>query len=125
MKTSELMARAKFKKHQDKMVLSLNFANLEIDEAHEIINYSSGTIAKMPNNSVRILTNITDANFNQELISALKEFAKKNKPHVIASAVVGATGIKKVLFNTIFKFSGRKNMKMFNNEDEAIEWLTA
>lgn len=106
MKKSQLIARAKFKKHGEKMILSLNFANLSIDEAHEVIDYSSGIIAKMPKDSIYTLTNIKDANFNQELIDALKRFAQQNKPHVIAGAVIGAEGIKKVLFNTIFKFSG-------------------
>ena len=123
MKKSELMKRAKFSKHENKMVLSLNFANLEIDEAYEVINYSAAIIEKMPKNSICTLTNITDANYNQDLISALKKFAQKNKPHVIAGAVIGVEGIKKTLFNTIFKIAGRKNMRMFSNEDDALTWL--
>ena len=107
------------------MVLYLNFANLDIDEAHEVINYSAGIVEKMPKSSICTLTNITGANFNQALIDALKEFAKKNKPHVIAGAVIGVDGIKKTLFNVILMVSGRKNLKMFDKEDDALTWLAA
>jgi hypothetical protein len=123
MKKVKLLKRAKFSKHQDKMILSLNFANLEIDEAYEAIDYSAGIIEKMPKNSVFTLTNITDTNYNQDLIDALRTFAQKNKPHVIAGAVIGVEGIKKTVFNTLLKVTGRKNMKMFSNEEEALRWL--
>lgn len=125
MKKSELMKRAKFSKHENKMVMCLSFANLEIDEAYEVINYSAAIIEKMPKNSICTLTNITNANYNQDLISALKKFAQKNKPHVIAGAVIGVEGIRKTVFNTILKISGRKNMRMFGNEDEALKWLVS
>ena len=123
MKKVDLLKRANFRKHQGSMVLSLNFANLEIDEAYEVINYSAGIIENMPKNSLYTLTNITDTNYNQELVGALKKFAQKNKPHVIAGAVIGVEGIKKTVFNTLLKVSGRNNMRMFNNEDDALEWL--
>ena len=125
MNRSELLTRAKFHKHNGRMVLSLDFAQLGIEEAYEVINYSAGIVEKMPKNSICTLTNISGAKFNQDLIDALKKFAQKNKPHVIAGAVVGADGIKKTLFKAILKVTGRQNLKMFNNEEDALTWLTA
>lgn len=123
MNKSKLLTRAKFHKHKGIMVLSMNFAHLNIEECYEVINYSAGIIEKMPKSSICTLTNITDANFDQKLIDALKGFAKKNKPHVIAGAVIGVEGMKKVLFNTILKVSGRDNLKVFYNEEDALNWL--
>lgn len=107
------------------MVLSLDFAKLDIKEAYEVINYSAGIVEKMPKNSICTLTNITEAKFNQDLIDALKKFAQKNKPHVIAGAVIGVDGIKKTLFNAILKVTGRQNLKMFDNENDALTWLAS
>ena len=119
----ELMTRSKFHKHQNKMVLFLNFADLDINDAYEVIDYSSGIIARMPLNSVYTLTDISNSNFDQKLINALTGFTQKNKPHVVAGAVVGADGLKKFIFSTVLKLSGRSNMKTFNSKGDAIEWL--
>jgi hypothetical protein len=70
-----------------------------------------------------VLNSYTNSNFDQKLINALTGFTQKNKPHVVAGAVIGAEGLKKFVFNTILKLSGRSNMKTFNNEGDAIEWL--
>jgi hypothetical protein len=123
MNKSEMLKRAKFHKHNDRMVLFLNFANLDIEDAYEVIDYSAGIIERMPKSSICTLTNIVDAKYNQELINALRKFAQKNKPHVIAGAVIGVEGIKKTVFNALLKVSGRKNLKMFSNEDDALKWL--
>lgn len=57
----ELMTRSKFHKHKNKMVLFLNFADLNINDAYEVIDYSSGIIGRMPLNSVYTLTDITNS----------------------------------------------------------------
>lgn len=123
MKRSELMTRSKFHKHNDKMILSLNFGNLDIGEAYEVIDYSSGIIERMPKDSVYTLTNVSNTKFDQKLITALTGFTQKNKPHVVAGAVIGAEGLKKFIFSTVLKLSGRTNMKTFNTEQDALNWL--
>ena len=124
MKPSQIMLRSKFRSHHGKRILSLNFSNLEITETHKVIEYSSELIQKVPKDSIYTLTNITDAKFDQNLINALKQFTNKNKPYVIAGAVIGVEGIKKTLFNTILLFSGRRNLKVFSDEHGALAWLT-
>jgi hypothetical protein len=46
----------------------------------------------------------------------------KNKPHVIAGAVAGVTGLKKVIYNTIVAVTGRK-MATFDTIGQARDWL--
>lgn len=123
MNKAELLTRSKFRRHKSKMILSLNFGKLDINDAYKVIDYSSRIIERMPKNSIYTLTNVTDSNFDQKLINALTKFTQKNKPHVVAGAVIGAEGLKKFMFNTILRLSGRNNMKIFDREDEALEWL--
>lgn len=120
MKKSELLTRSKFRKHKSLMVLTLNFGDLSNEDAYEVIDYGSGIIERMPNNSVYTPTNVPNANFDQKLIKALTAFTQKNKPHVAADA----EGLKKFIFNTSLKLSGRSNMKTFDTEEDALEWLT-
>jgi len=53
---------------------------------------------------------------------AMKEFVIHNKPYVVASAVVGVTGLKQIIYNAVMKFSGRK-LTAFDSLAEAKDWL--
>jgi len=70
------------------------------------------------------LADVTDAAFNSELTHALQKFTSENKPYVIAAAVVGITGLKEIILDAVAKFS-RRNFKIFDNLDEAKDWLVA
>ncbi len=86
-----------------------------IDDAQKIIH------AK-PVNSVRTLFDATGSFFDTETINILKEFTASNKAYVRASAVVGITGLMKMMLDIISRFSGR-NFKQCASREEAIEWL--
>jgi hypothetical protein len=45
------------------------------------------------------------------------------KKHMKCSAVLGITGLKKILFNGYNTATGAKNVKAFNTQEEALEWL--
>jgi len=47
----------------------------------------------------------------------------RNKPYVVAAAVVGVTGLKQIIYNAVMKFSGRK-LTAFDSLAEAKDWLT-
>ena len=101
----------------------MDFSNLKKDEVTHIIEYSSKLIQNMPEKSLLTLTNFTGADFDLGVIDSLKTFTNTNKPYVIAGAVVGADGIKRTVFNSVLLFTGRKDLKLFNNPDEAMTWL--
>jgi len=75
-----------------------------------------------PLKSVRLLADVTDAHFTSEGVNVLKEFSKAITPHVIASANVGVTGLKKVIVLSLIKLSGR-DLRLFDNKEDALEWL--
>jgi hypothetical protein len=52
----------------------------------------------------------------------MKEFTKHNKPYVKASAVVGISGIKKIIFHAVMLFSGRK-IHACDTLEQAKDWL--
>jgi len=58
----------------------------------------------------------------KETSATIKDFTTFNKPYVIAGAVVGVTGLKKVIYNAIVAISGR-NMSTFDTIDQAKDWL--
>jgi len=75
-----------------------------------------------PPNSVLTLTDVTDAKYNLEVIEALIEFTKGNKPFVKAGGVVGLDSLKKAIYNSVMHFSGR-NLLAFDDIEKAKDWL--
>ncbi len=116
------MERVKFIDHKGKRILHLDFTNARADEVVHIIREAKGVIAKQPAQSIRTLTDVTDLKFNTDAAEAMKEFASHNKPYVAAAAVVGVTGLKKIIYNAVVKFSGR-NLVAFDSIGQAKEWL--
>lgn len=123
MKRSEMLERARFINHGTRKILKFDFSRLDIAGVREIIAYGTRLVAQMPERSVLTLTDVTDANYDKEIAEALKEFTRHNKPHVIAGAVVGVSGLKKVIFQAVATVSGRTNLKLFGDAESAKEWL--
>ena len=69
-----------------------------------------------------LLNNVTDAFISREVVSALKEVAKRGKPVIKKSAVMGVSLSKRIFLNLINRFSNME-MKAFATKEEAVEWL--
>lgn len=116
------MERIQFIQHQGKQILHLDFTHAKADEVLQLIREATNVIAAQPAKSLRTLTDVTDMKFNTEAAEALKEFTRHNKPYVTASAVVGITGLKQIIYNAVVKFSGR-NLVAFDSAGKAKDWL--
>lgn len=67
---------------------------------------------------------MTGTPFNIRAVEEIKAYAKFNTPYVKASAVVGVTGIRRVILEAIIKLTGRAVVS-FASEEEALDWLAA
>jgi hypothetical protein len=65
---------------------------------------------------------VTNARYDRDVSTALKEYTNSNKPFVKAAAVVGVTGMKEIILNAIILFT-RRNFSIFKQIEEAKEWL--
>ena len=116
------MDRVQFIQHKGKKILHLNFSECTPDEVLRVIEMAKAAIRTQSPGSVFTLTDVTNTAFNSKVSDALKEFVVHNKPYVVASAVVGVTGLKKIIFNAVMKFSGRK-LTAIDSLAEAKDWL--
>ncbi len=123
MKTSEVMTRGKFYKHAEKMILNLDFSDLDHGDAVQLCEYTKGIIARMPPTSLLTLVNVTNTTYNQAFSEMFRDFAQHNKPYVLAGAVVGVSGWRKLILWTTIKLTGRANLKAVDTVEEAQEWL--
>lgn len=116
------MARVNFIEHKGRKLLHLDFSHCKADEVLQVIDQAKSVIGSQPPKSIMTLTDVTETGFNSKVSEAMKEFVEHNKPFVAASAVVGVTGLKQIIFNAVVRFSGRQ-LHAFDSLDQAKDWL--
>lgn len=114
--------RVKFIKHHEKEILFLDFSNSQTDEILKTIEDAKRVISARPANSLLTLTDVTNARFNEQVGEGMKHFTAHNKPFVKAGAVVGITGLKRIIFGAVMAFSKRK-LEPFDDIEQAKRWL--
>ncbi len=119
------MARTTFIEHKGVRIAFLDFANVEdTAEAVAAIEEAGRIVQAAPFRSVRTLTHVTGSRFNGEVLEAVKRLAVNNRPYVIAGAVVGLSGLQKVVYTTVMRFS-KRNIPAFDDMEAAKDWLIA
>lgn len=110
--------------HKGKQILFLDFShNNSKEEYLPIIDAAKLWLKNKEPNSVLTLTDVTDAHFNADILTLLKELTSHNKPYVKAGAVVGITRpLAKLAYNTVMAFS-KRTLPIFDTQDEAKDWL--
>jgi hypothetical protein len=116
------MGKVQFIEHKGKKILHLDFSGCKSVELEAIVQEAKRVIGTQPHGSVRTLTDVTDTEMSKDTSTIVKDLTTFNKPYVVAAAVVGVTGLKKVIYNAIVALSGR-NMSTFNTIAEAKDWL--
>lgn len=109
--------------HRDKRILFHDFSNItDASVALEAFARSKEMIAQCEPRSVLTLTTVANSRFNPEIIAGLKGLAVANRPYVRHGAVIGVTGLLKVIFVTVSQLTGRK-MTALDSLEEAKDWL--
>ena len=119
------MRPPEFKNYKGQRILHIDISDMRIEnkqEAIEGIEAARIEVAKHPKNSLLILTNVQNAQYDMEIAKHMREYVAHNAPFVKRSAVIGLKGLQIPLYNAINKITGR-NVKSFSTEDQAKEWL--
>lgn len=117
------MERISFIKHKGRDILLVDISDIrDVKESIETLQNATRLIKTQALKSVLLLTNVSGTRYDSEGADAIKTYSKENTPFIKASAVVGVSGIKRLIFNTIVKITGRKIMP-FDDVEAAREWL--
>lgn len=73
---------------------------------------------------VLTIADVTNSPFDAAVKEALREVLAHNRPYVLAAALLGVTGLKKVMYTALMRITGR-NSRIFETEAEALAWLEA
>ncbi|MDD3804312.1 MAG: hypothetical protein PHW02_08030 [bacterium] len=117
------MERIRNLEHKGKKIFFVDLKDSRVSaENIEIINSAKEMIMKMGEKSVLLLSDYTNAHYDIPAAEAMKEFSKNVTPYVKASAVLGVTGIKRILFNSVVKLTGR-HIEIFDTMEDALNYL--
>ena len=108
------MERITFLTHQGKQILYHNFTKADPADWQSVINASKNIIKNQKEHSVLALTNVADAQVDETVQKEISSWLSFNKPFIKASAIIGVTGFRKLILNTVTKLSGRKINKEKN-----------
>ena len=117
------MAQVKFIIHKGKKILLADFTYSKPEEMLEAIEAVKKTVKKYPEKSVLALIDVRFSPFDAELSNALKHMAAADRPYIKMTAIVGVTGLKRLAYKAMTRFSGRKNIVVFDKIDTAKDWL--
>ena len=115
--------RVTFIEHKGKEILYLNLSDCSSEVYIETIEHAKGVIRNKPENSLLVLTYMSNPeNTQPEVFHNLRYFVKHNKPHVKASAIIGVNGVHKMLVDSLQQSTGR-TFEVFEDEEAAKDWL--
>jgi len=85
---------------------------------------ADAVICQQAENSVLCLVDVRESVGSSDAVAVMKNSAKRTKPYVRKMAVVGVTGVKRILADAIVRFSGR-DILIFDDVKSAEEWLVS
>jgi hypothetical protein len=117
------MPGVRFIDHKGHKILLEDYSEGDPDMLLKLLDEAQALIAKQPPASVRALVNAKNGRFDRRVSERMKQFVKANTPYIKASAVIGMSGLQAVIYKAIVKFTGRKNLYVFDSEEKAREFL--
>ncbi len=115
------MQEPRFIEHGGKRILYLDLARASPRQKAEGMRAAAGLIAAQPPGSVLLLLDVTGAGLSEEVERAVQEFGERTAAHVRARALVGASGLKKLLYARLQ--AARGGQAVFDDLGLAREWL--
>jgi hypothetical protein len=111
--------------HKGKKIYCLDITGLQYKDKDKIRDYIEAArpvIRLHEEKSVLHITNVSNTGFNSDISNMMRDYASHNTPYIKASALVGVTGLQKIIYQAIKTFTGR-DFYLANSVEEAKEWL--
>ncbi len=118
------MERSKFITHKGKEIYQLDCSTCQPEDYLPMISECARNVQCKPKKSVLTLTIAGGGRFDKETINGLMNLTRDNEPYVRRSAVVGISGLQKIVLQTVSAFSKRE-FRIFDDLEAAKDYLVA
>lgn len=119
---SEAKARMKWITYKGKEILIDDYSNLFPEQFAPLVKNIVELTFKSGKKDILLIVDVSNSYTNKDAVNAFVEAGKVSRPLLQKTAVVGITGVKKILLNFVNKLSG-VNTKTVSTIEEAKEWL--
>lgn len=117
------MQRFTWTEHKGTRILFGDFSGVtRADELTVAIEEGKRVVLGQPPKSLLSLLDVEGLRFTVETARLLKEGMAQNTPFVKATAIIGLSGLQKVLFQTIRRIRPG-TLESFSTREEALDWL--
>lgn len=116
------MFEIEWEEYRRNRILRVSFRDCSVEEFNAGIIEARDLILTQPPKSLLTFSEYYGVRWNASTIKLLNEGAKAHGPHIVASAF-RLDGVLKSLFKGALAFSGRKNMRVFESDESAFQWL--
>lgn len=107
---------------EGKQVVLIDASNLVPATAKQVFVDARPVVATHAPKTALTLTDVTGMVFDDPLVAVIRETISVDAPYVKAGAVVGVTGLKKIVLNTLNLVTSR-NIRAFGTREQALAWL--
>ncbi|HEX6535621.1 MAG TPA: hypothetical protein VF041_13575 [Gemmatimonadaceae bacterium] len=119
------MDRIRFIRHRDHRILVYDFNDItDADEVLPHLDRADELVRGEAPGSVLVLVCVRNLRFNTRSVSRLKVTVERNRPYVRASAVVGMSGLHKLVYLGFVRIA-RRDIPAFDDEEAAKDWLVS
>jgi len=114
--------RVRFMMHRGKRVLSIDYSHCDVALLKAVAEEMHRVIAREPLNSVLTLTYVAGTGFDHESVEVLKSKVAANAPYVKRAAVIGISGLQRLIYEAVKLFT-RRSIPNFSSREEALDYL--
>jgi hypothetical protein len=116
--------RVRFITHRGKRVLAIDYSHCDVPMLKAVAEEMHRVIAREPLNSVLTLTDVGGTGFDQESVEYLKSKVAANAPYVRRAAVIGISGLQRLIYEAVKLFT-KRSIPHFSSRAEALDYLAA
>jgi hypothetical protein len=120
---NQAAGRVQFITHKGKRVLSIDYSHSDVEMMRAVAEEGHRVITLQPPNSVLTLNDVTGAAFDQQSVEVLKSRVTANAPYVKRAAVIGISGLQRLIYEAV-KFFAKRTIPLFSTREEALDYLT-
>jgi hypothetical protein len=114
--------------HNGKRILLIDHRGLEPEAVIKNIELAAAMVGEVPSPArIRYLANFEGATVNAAVMACLKKVGQEVfEPITDKSAVIGVTGIRNILLAAYNRVTGAgSHQKLFDSQEEALDWLVS
>jgi hypothetical protein len=111
--------------YRGKKILFSNYEGCKTSKDMIAVLYKEAEILKNQEGKTLVMANYDKSFGSAEYMEALKNISHEVlKKKIEKTATLGITGVKEALFKSYIFFTNQKNVKLFYDKEEALNWLT-